>query len=173
YVSRPGSIAYKGKGVLSSIAELFGGRENWRDWSHGHGFGGWLTTSEADPRLALKDPAILGLLLNGVKEALKDHIGSSLARTETRFDPNDSRNATNSPEGLAFTPLAVANGKRNGPREFLLATQKQCANNLTIQLNSLAARVLFEGTRAIGVEFLEGRHLYKADPGANANAASA
>ncbi len=173
YVPRPGSVEYASRGVLSSIAELVHGREDWRDWSHGHGFDGWLTTSEADPHLALKDPEIVSLLLNGVKEALRDHIGSPLARIETRFDPNDSRNAMNSPEGLAFTPLAVANCKRNGPREFLLSTQKQYPNNLTIQLGSLAARVLFEGTRAIGIEFLEGRHLYKADPGANANAASA
>src|SRR5438552_9377613 len=115
----------------------------------------------------------MGLLVNGVKEALRDHVGSPLARVETRFDPNDSRNAANSPEGLAFTPLAVSNGKRNGPREFLLNTQKQYPNNLTIQASSLATRILFEGTRAIGVEFLEGRHLYKADPNANGAAVSA
>jgi choline dehydrogenase len=172
YVPRPGSAAYTARGVVSSIAELFR-HEDWRDWSHGHGFDGWLTTSETDPRLALKDPEIIGLLLSGVKQALRNHIGDPLARIEARFDPNDSRNTRNSPEGLAFTPLAVANGRRNGPREFLLNTQKQYPSNLTIQLGCLAARVLFEGTRAIGVEFLEGRHLYKADPNANANAAAA
>jgi len=170
YVPRPGSVEYAGKGVLSSVAELFEGHEDWRDWSHGHGFAGWLTTSEADPRLALKDLEIISLLLNGVSEALRDHIGSPFARLETRFDPNDSRNAANNPEGLAFTPLAVLNGKRNGPREFLLNTQKQYPNNLTIQTSSLATRILFEGTRAIGVEFLEGRHEYKADPNSTEDA---
>jgi choline dehydrogenase len=172
YVPRPGSVEYTGSGVLSSIAELFHRREDWRDWSHGHGFGGWLTTSEADPRLALKDPEIVSLLLNGVKEALQHHIGNPFTRLDTRFDPNDSRNAANSPEGLAFTPLAVSNGKRNGPREFVLNTQKQYPNNLTIQGSSLATRILFEGTRATGIEFLEGRHLYKADPNAAADARS-
>jgi choline dehydrogenase len=173
YVPRPGSAEYTGRGALSSIAELLQHHEDWRDWSHGHGFGGWLTTSEADPRLALKDPEIIRLLLNGVREALRGHIGNPFARLETRFDPNDSRNAGNNPEGLAFTPLAVSNGRRNGPREFLLNIQKQYPSNLTIQGSSLATRILFEGTRAIGVEFLEGRHLYKADPNAHEDAASA
>lgn len=173
YVPQPGSAEYTARGVLSSIAELFQGHEDWRDWSHGHGFGGWLATSEADPRLALKDPEIIRLLLNGVREALHHHIGDPLARLETRFDPNDSRNAANSPEGLGFTPLAVSNGRRNGPREFLLNIRKQYPNNLAIQAGSLATRILFEGTRAIGVEFLEGRHLYKADPNADKDVASA
>ncbi len=56
YVTPPGSLDYDVKGVLSSIAEILQRREDWRDWSHGHGFKGWLTTSETDPRLVLKDP---------------------------------------------------------------------------------------------------------------------
>jgi choline dehydrogenase len=167
YVWRPESLEGKVERVLSSIAELLKGHEDWRDWSHGHGFSGWLTTSETDPRLVLKDPEIVLTLLNGVKEALKDRIGHPLVRIETRFDPNDSRNTANSPEGLAFTPLAVSNGKRNGPREYLLKTQKEYPSNLTIQTGALATRILLEGSRAIGVEFLEGPHLYKADPQAN------
>jgi choline dehydrogenase len=167
YVARPGTLAYDAEGIASSITELIGRREDWRDWHHGHGFNGWLTTSEADPRLVLKDHEVVDLLLNGVVEVLRDHIGDAFLRVETRLDPNDSRNCKDSPEGLSFTPLAVANGKRNGPREYLLRTKKEYPANLTIQLDALATRILFEGTRAIGVEFLEGRHLYKADPEAN------
>ena len=40
-----------------------------------------------------------------------------------------------------FTPLAVEHGKRVGPREFLLKVQAQHPDRLTIQMNSLAARV--------------------------------
>lgn len=167
YVARPGTLAYDAAGIVSSITELFAHREDWRDWHHGHGFNGWLTTSEADPRLALKDPEIIELLLNGILEVLRDHIGDPFLRLETRLDPNDSRNAKDSPEGLSFTPLAVISGKRNGPRDYLLRTKKQYPNNLTIQLGALATRILFRGTRAVGIEFLEGRHLYKADPNAN------
>src|SRR6185436_16631041 len=64
----------------------------------------------------------------------------------------------------AFTPLAVSNGKRNGPRDFLLKTKEEFPDNLTIQLNSLASRILFKDKRAIGVEILQGKHLYEADP---------
>lgn len=166
YVPRPGSIRYAGEKILSSIAERLGRHEEWRNATHGHGFEGWLTTSETDPRLALADPEIVGTLLNVVHQVLGQGIGDAFTRVETRFDPNDVRNARNSPEGLAFTPLAVAGGKRNGPREYLLATRRQYPDNLTIQTGALATRVLFEASRAIGVEFLEGRHLYAADPAA-------
>ena len=164
YVSNPGSVRGKVQYFLSSISELIKHREDWRDSTHGHGFNGWLPTSEADPKLALKDPEVVALLFNAVKQALETQTGNPLVRTGTRFDPNDARNSTNSPEGLAFTPLAVDHGKRSGPREFLLAVRKQYPENLTIRMNALATRVLFEGRRAVGVEYLTGRHLYEADP---------
>jgi choline dehydrogenase len=164
YVARPGSPKSVLDNLFSSIGELFKGHEGWREWTHGHGFQGWLTTSEADPHLALKDPQIISVLLDGVKQALLEHVGNPFVRIDTRLDPNDSRNGTNSPEGVAFTPLAVAKGKRNGPRDYLLRTRTEYPQNLTIQTGALATRVLFEGARAIGVEFVEGRHLYAADP---------
>jgi len=168
YVPRPGTAAYEAEGLLSSLAELFKGKEDWRNWAHGHGFDGWLKTSEADPTLVLKDPEIILALLKAVRETLADHIGNPLLALATRLDPNDSRHAASRPEGLVFTPLAVANGKRNGPREYLLSTQTKFPN-LTIQKNALATRVIFDGKRAVAVEFLEGRHLFKADPKASAD----
>ena len=164
YQSRPYSLKYILKGLLWSAVALLKGRKDWRDWEHGHGFGGWLTTSVADPRLVLKDVQIVSLLLNAIKLAFKAGVGNPLLSLITRLDPNDLRNGINLREGLAFTPLAVAKGKRNGPREFLLRTQMEHPGNLTIQLHSLATRILFEGRRAVGVEFLEGKHLYEADP---------
>ncbi len=165
YVPNPHSLKGIVDHTLSSIASLIEHREDWREWSEGHGFEGWLPTSEADPTLVLKDPELVALLLKGVRQALVDGVGNPLVRTLTRFDPNDSRNAQESPEGLAFTPLAVENGKRMGPREFLLRVKKEYPDNLTIQMRSLATRVLFNGNKATGVEYLEGRHLYAADPG--------
>lgn len=172
YLPAPGSVKADINQALSSIAQFFEGNENWRDQAHGHGFSGWLTTSEADPLLVLKDKELLRLLLNGVREALVDHLGSPPVGIETRFDPNDARNTNSSPEGLAFTPLAVASGRRNGPRDFLLRTAKEFPQNLTIQQDCLATRILFEGTRAIGVEFIEQPHLYRADPAATSSTAA-
>ena len=164
YVAPPSSPKAWVPDALSSVAELLEHREDWRDWSHGHGFNGWLSTSEADPKLALKDPEVCGLLLRAIGEALHAGGGNPLVNTATRFDPNDSRNSADSPEGLVFTPLAVDHGKRSGPREFLLKTRDQFPANLTIRTGCLATRVLFEGRRAVGVEYLSGRHLYGADP---------
>lgn len=44
-------------------------------------------------------------------------------------------------------------------------------HRLAVKLHALATRVLLEGNRAIGVEFLDGEHLYRADPFANQSAA--
>lgn len=164
YLPRPGSVKHTVKGLLWSLIALLRLRGDWRDWAHGHGFDGWLTTSEADPRLVLEDAAIVRLLLKAVKLALRTGLGNPFVSLLTWLDPNDLRNGIDMREGLVFTPLAVAHGKRNGPREFLLQTRTAKPNNLTIQLHSLATRVLFEGRRAVGVEFCEGKHLYEADP---------
>jgi choline dehydrogenase len=164
YVPNPQSLHGIADGIISSISELVEHHEDWRDWAHGHGFSGWLPTSEADPKLALKDPEVVALLIKTVYEVLRDRVGEPIARTLTRFDPNDTRNADFSPEGLAFTPLAVENGKRQGPRDYLLRVQAANPDRLTIRMHSLATRVLFDGSTAIGVEYREGSHLYSADP---------
>lgn len=164
YVPKPGSFKYIVRGLFWSLIGLWHGRKDWRDWRHGHGFEGWLNTSEADPRLVLKDWAIVRILTKAVKRTLKGRHGKPLLSILTRLDPNDVRGNIDAREGLAFTPLAVANGKRNGPREFLLKTKEEYPDNLTIKLHSLASKVLFEGKRAIGVEIYEGKHLYEADP---------
>jgi choline dehydrogenase len=166
YVPNPKSFGGKVENVLSSIAELLQGDENWRESSSGHGFDGWLPTSEADPKLVLKDKELVVLLLDCVKAALIDHVGDPLLRVASRFDPNDARNAAGSPEGLAFTPLAVEKGRRAGPREYLVKVAQEFPGNLTIQKHSLVTRILFEGTQAVGVEYINQAHLYQADPAA-------
>src|SRR5215813_2211983 len=163
YRSRPGSVGYIMKGMAWSIAALWQGRSDWRDWRHGHGYDGWLTTSEADPRLVSGDWKIVFLLWKAIKRTLKTRLGNPYLSLFTKLDPNDARDSIDMREGLAFTPLAVASGKRNGPRDLLLRTQKEFPN-LTIQLHSLATKILFKGRRAIGVEYLQGAHLYEADP---------
>ena len=164
YVPRPGSIAASVENAISSIAELLHGQEDWRHAGSGHGFDGWLPTSEADPKLVLHDQELVALLLDSVKSALLEHVGDPLLRAASRFDPNDTRNATCSPEGVAFTPLAVENGKRTGPREYMLSVQQQFPGRLTIRKHSLVTRVLFDGTRATGVEYIPQAHVYQADP---------
>ncbi|HKG98420.1 MAG TPA: GMC oxidoreductase, partial [Pyrinomonadaceae bacterium] len=164
YVPKPGSLKYYLKGLFWSAIALRHGRKDWRDWRHGHGFEGWLSTSEADPRLVLADWKIVRILVKAIKRTLKGRLGNPLLSIVTRLDPNDLRSNIDGREGLTFTPLAVRKGKRNGPREFLLKTKEEHPDNLTIQLHTLVSKVLFEGKRAVGVETYEGKHLYEADP---------
>jgi choline dehydrogenase len=162
YVPRPGTLRHVIRSVSWSIVALFKGHKNWSTWRTGHGYEGWLTTSEADPRLVLKDWRIVAQLAKAVRRTIG--LGNPFLSIFTQLDPNDLRNSFDGREGPAFTPLAVANGKRNGPREYLLRVKKEFPNNLTIQLYSLASKILFEGKRAVGVEYYEGKHLYEADP---------
>jgi choline dehydrogenase len=185
YKPRPASWRHILRGLAFSARRLLHGRfGGWLDWSHGHGFKGWLPTSEADPFLVLKDKVLVTSILNAVKGAFRDHVGDPLLSLTTLFDPNDTRYAGDSPEGLFFTPLAVDGGKRAGPREFILRTEKECRERrekderenrpaaerfrgeLTIRKRALATRVVFEGTRAVGVEYIDKGHIYRADPAA-------
>ena len=164
YRPRPGSLRYMLAGLSWSVIARVRGLKHADDWAHGHGFDGWLTTSAADPRLILADKALLRLLLGSLKDSLGAGLGDPALTFLTQLDPNDLRNALDSREGLAITPLAVRNGKRNGPREYLLRTQQAEPSKLTIQMHALARKLLFEGTRAIGVEYYDGPHVYEADP---------
>jgi len=165
YTPRPGSANYILEGLLWSFAALLRFRKDWRDWAHGHGFSGWLTTGEADPLLALKDREIVAALLDAAKVAFESGIENPLVSLLTKLDPNDIRNDLDMREGLALTPLAVSAGRRNGPRDYLLRTVREYPRNLTVKLHALASRIRFDGARrAVAVDFLEGPHLYEADP---------
>ncbi|WP_419600181.1 GMC family oxidoreductase N-terminal domain-containing protein [Thiolapillus sp.] len=83
---------------------------------------------------------------------------------KTRFDPNDWRNIKKSAEGLCQVPLTTDRGKRVGSREYVQTVAKICPENLTVKLNALVTRVILDDeNRAIGVEYIEGKRLYRAD----------
>jgi choline dehydrogenase len=136
---------------------------------NGHGFAGWLNTSIVDPKLAIGDVQIVETVMDAaLRGGCAGIIERVFSRRKLHFDPNDQRNT--GAEGLTSRiPLATANGKRNGTREFIRRVQKEYPDRLTVQMDTLVTRVLFEGDRAVGVECLQGKHLYEADP----NAASA
>jgi choline dehydrogenase len=91
------------------------------------------------------------------------------------FDPNDYSVALGRREGVFTVPLATSAGRRNGTREFLRSIQQRFPDGLRVATHALATRVLFQdgdaGNTAIGVEFLQGPHLYRADPRAAAGSA--
>jgi choline dehydrogenase len=142
-----------------------------------HGFTGWLCTTMADPLLALRDRQLVDVVVSSARATLRDDLGRALNETEDLdlegprhlLDPNHWE-IRGSREGLWLAPLAVKRGGRVSTRDVLLAAQRDHPDRLEIRTGALAARVLFDGTRATGVEYLTGRHLYRADPSADGGA---
>ena len=85
------------------------------------------------------------------------------ARLESLGDPNDWRVVSENTFGTCYTPMTTRNHQRVGARERLMEVRERYPDRLTIELNALATRVLFdERMRAIGVEYLKGERLYQA-----------
>jgi choline dehydrogenase-like flavoprotein len=131
-----------------------------------HGFGGWLTTQLAAPAVALQDPALVATVVKSTLKALEecDSKNENIGWTvEGLGDPNDWRLVKDNAVGLRYPPLATKNRSRTGTREFLLDIRARFPDLLTIELDALATRVLFDDQqRAIGVEYLKGARLYRA-----------
>jgi choline dehydrogenase-like flavoprotein len=137
----------------------------------GHGWNGWLPTETAMPWQAVEDRPLLATLTESALATL--HRSSRLGRAvrrllEWHLDPNDQRSLRHSADGLCLTPLNTDRHQRVGTRERLLDVAARHPNRLTIELDALATRVVFdEGNRATGVEYLKGERLYRASPAAS------
>jgi len=138
-----------------------------------HGFDGWLSTEMAAPKVALHDPALVEDLVTSTKAALKEFkqehtsfshdILEDLHEVEGLGDPNDWGLVQDNAVGLRYPPLATRKHSRNGTRELVLGMRDRFPERLTIELDALVTRVLFdENQRAIGVEYLKGTRLYRA-----------
>jgi choline dehydrogenase len=154
----------------------------------GHGFGGWLTTSLTQLTLVAEDQKLLSLVLAAATTAGKGLLGK-LINTVTGLgdillrDVNNDLPNRDQQTGLYQVPLAikVPEYKRTGPRDFLMDTVNAVnadgsrKYHLDIQLNTLVTKVRFDTSggkpRAVGVDYLEGQSLYRADPRASTAAA--
>ena len=134
-----------------------------------HGFDGWLSTEAPDVVMAARDPQVARIVVSAAwnfvaeRPSFAESMGA-LGQDALYLDPNDWRLVERSAEGVYVTPLSTHGRRRSGPREYLRRTLAQCPGNLTIKTHALVSRVLLEDTRAIGVEYLDGPHLYAADP---------
>ncbi|WP_298913856.1 GMC family oxidoreductase [uncultured Nostoc sp.] len=127
-----------------------------------HGFDGWLTTEVTDPALFNKDSNMRQILVSAAREAgSKSVLDAFLHR---KLDPNSWAVNLKDTEGFYNIPQTTRNGHRRAPRELIRETAAALPNNLIVKTNTLVTRVLFRGRNAIGVEYLEGAHLYRADP---------
>jgi choline dehydrogenase len=141
-----------------------------------HGFNGWLNTEAAIPKAAVQDENLDKFLIKTIASE-EEAIGTPLVE-RLRWsvlgtgDPNDWRLVDGDSTGLRYPPLATNNHARNGARERVLDVANKHPDKLTIELDALATRVLFDdANRAVGVEYLKGARLYRAsakpnrDPG--------
>ncbi len=131
-----------------------------------HGWDGWLQTEKAIPKSALGDADLVKTLIKSVREAFTKGV-SPRERIKWmlwgQLDPNDWRLVRENAFGIRYTPLLTRNHGRLGTRDRLLEVQRSYPNNLVIELDALATRVLFDrNNRAIGVEYLKGERLYQA-----------
>lgn len=128
----------------------------------GHGFGGWLETNHADPIVLTSKRTFVEAALHAVpspSKQFKDDVNSREPQVEGAYE---------------LTLSMSERGRRSSARNYLVATAN--ARNadgskkypLHIRMRSLATSILFSGNdgkpKAIGVEFLEGKSMYKADP---------
>lgn len=132
-----------------------------------HGFDGWLTTNVAGKDTILsviKDKQLRKLIFKSVAEALKQKVGWWQDILERRLDPNDWRRVKVSAEGLCLMPLTTSKGQRAGTREYIKKVKQDCPGNLTVKLHAFVTRVILdENNTATGVEYLEGKRIYRAD----------
>lgn len=140
--------------------------------SGGHGFDGWLTTSRLEDQVpwvtALLDGQLRKIAASAAEVALAQSVGNPFDLIHSFFDPNDDEFRGQDAEGLFLVPVAIDKGRRNGARERLLDVKSRHPDKLKILTDALATRVVLEtvgdSKRATGVEYLQGAHLYAADP---------
>jgi choline dehydrogenase len=164
------------------------------NWSR-HGYDGWLPTTVADPSLVMRDSVLLRLVMAAIQTCFAGQVwySQSWRRRQKAFlenfsdptglgrvgilhrglrwatsllDANDWRRLRDGGEGPVFVPLTVSKGLRVGTRELIRDTEQRLPGNLTVKLNALATRILLKNKHAIGVEFLDQKHVYCADPAA-------
>ncbi|KAL1969852.1 hypothetical protein VTN77DRAFT_7361 [Rasamsonia byssochlamydoides] len=145
----------------------------------GHGYNGWLETSLTSLGLVVEDQKLLSLIISACTAAGKSLVGAVL-NTVTGLAGVLGRDLNSPTRGTQTGPyqvpiaVTVPEEKRTGPRDFLMSTINAVnpdgsrKYHLDIQLNTLVTKVRFDTSgsvpRAVGVDYLQGQSLYRADP---------
>jgi choline dehydrogenase len=134
----------------------------------GRGWKGWLDIESARPREAVWDDELVHLMLSSARSILsaaKHPLRSLRTFLLGEGDPNSRLPGQGSFEGIGFTPLSTHLHERRGARERVLGVIARYPDRLELRLHALATRIILDdNNRAVGVEYLDARHLYGADP---------
>ncbi|KAH7125891.1 hypothetical protein EDB81DRAFT_201828 [Dactylonectria macrodidyma] len=151
----------------------------------GHGYTGWLGLSLTSLSLVVEDQKLLSHIISAASAMGKSLLGLLLNTVvglgQVLLRDINAPGQT-SKAGLYQVPLAMTNSVRGGHRDFLLNTANAVNSdgsrkyNLDMKLNTLVTKIRFDTSgskpRAIGVDYLEGASLYRADPRAGSAKAS-
>ena len=150
----------------------------------GHGRDGWLATSTTDLTLIAQDLKVASLVV-AAASAMGKKLLSGLLTTVTglastlTLDLNNSGRNRDTAALMYQVPLSINNNNktRSGPRNFLYQVAGAMNRDgtkkykLDIQTTTLVTKIKFDTTgpkpRAIGVDYLRGKSIYRADPRAS------
>ncbi|KAK5651190.1 hypothetical protein OQA88_12738 [Cercophora sp. LCS_1] len=131
----------------------------------GHGFSGWLSTSTPNiTHYALTQPSRFAIFRQLAQSLGHD---PSTLLSLMRRDVNSISPNRDSQTGIFNFPFHNTPLGNRTNADILLASTIAQGHPLTIQLESLVTRVLLTDDaipRAIGVEYIQGKSLYRADP---------
>lgn len=133
----------------------------------GHGFNGYFETN-------MNKPTSIGQPVLGIVQAIAENFSVSTAQADITAQMGADANFLDPKRdwknGIFGLPTHTkANGERYSSRDYIQDTIDK-KFPLTLSMNSLATKVLFNNAtscggkpRATGIEFLQGKSLYKAD----------
>ncbi|KAK6227434.1 choline dehydrogenase [Colletotrichum tabaci] len=143
----------------------------------GHGYSGWLGTSLTSLSLVVEDQKLLSLIIAAASAMGKSLLGfllNTVAGLGQVLLRDINAPGQTSETGLYQVPLAMTDSIRGGPRDLILDTANAVNSDgsrkyhLDIKLDTLVTKIRFDESgdkpRAVGVDFLEGSSLYRADP---------
>lgn len=131
----------------------------------------WQHVEPTDPSILLQDLKLTRQLASGaaVMGVGPDPLAAVTGLTQTLLvDPNSRTNPNrDSAQGFFQIPLIMNDGTRISIRDYITDTVAK-GYPLTVRQNSHVTKVVFDQSgatpRATGVEFLDGKYLYRASP---------
>ena len=135
----------------------------------GHGFNGWLGTSQIPTSMIAGDSSSMKYL-SAALTTLTGKVTNLTTEADLKnafpLDLNSDTTNRDSTKGFYQVPEAVNKGDRAGSRDIILATVA-AGYPLTVKLNTFVTKIRFSKDKvpvALGVDFLTGSALYSADP---------